>query len=205
MKPRYLLVFAALVALASFGAQAAGIDVHGFLLAHPDLLSGLSTLSLVGSISTQGTQLYFIDPADDSVVAVDCMLTANPGGAPADQLDDTCLEDRSGYRTFKRGLRTPGQAAISINADPRNASHVRLFELSQGVADDNLQFALGWSDGIAPPTVDTNGNFNIPTSRTWFMFEGYVADFPFDFQVNALVTSDVSVQRSGAGQWVPKA
>ncbi|MES2910625.1 MAG: phage tail tube protein [Pseudomonadota bacterium] len=156
------------------------------------------------SMSTQGTKLYFIDPDTDAATAVDCLLSANPGGAPADQLDDTCLEETSGYRTFKRGLKTPGQAGISINADPRLASHVRLFELSQGVADENIKWALGWSDGTDAPTVDSNGDFNLPTTRTWFTFEGYVADFPFDFQLNALVTADVSIQRSGAGVWVPK-
>lgn len=157
------------------------------------------------SMLTQGSKLYVIDPEDDSVLAVDCMTNFNPGGSPADQIEDTCMEDTTGTRTYKRGLRTPGQAAITINADPRVASHVRLFELSQGVDDTVLQWALGWSDGTAAPTVDTNGNFNLPTSRTWFTFGGYVADFPFDFQLNALVTSAVSVQRSGAGVWVPKA
>lgn len=157
------------------------------------------------SIATQGTQLYFIDPDTGDTVAVDCIVSINPGTAPASQLDDTCLEDRSGYRSFKRGLRTPGEAAMTINADPQNASHIRLYELSQGVANDNLQFALGWSDGTAAPVADTGGEFNLPNTRTWYTFEGYIADFPFDFQLDALVTSDVSVQRSGAGVWVPKA
>ena len=155
------------------------------------------------SIKTQGTKLYFIDPDTEEVVGVDCMTQFNPGGAPADQLEDTCMEDTSGTRTYKPGLRTPGQASISINADPANASHVRLFELSQGDVV-NLHWALGWSDGTAAPTVDSGG-FDLPATRTWFTFDGYVADFPFDFGLNALVASTVSIQRSGAGVWVPKA
>lgn len=154
------------------------------------------------SIKTQGSKLFVIDPDNDEILAVDCMTSFNPGGAPADQLEDTCMEDTSGTRTYKPGLRTPGQASISINADPANPSHVRLFELSQGDVV-NLHWALGWADGTAVPTVDSGG-FDLPTSRTWFLFDGYVADFPFDFALNALVTSSVSVQRSGAGQWVVK-
>lgn len=157
------------------------------------------------SILTQGSKLYMIDPADESLLPIDCVTAFNPGGAPADQLEDTCMEDTSGVRSYKRGLKTPGQAAITLNIDPSNASHVRLYELSEGIANTNLKFALGWSDGTAAPTVDTGGEFNLPSTRTWFTFEGYVADFPFDFQLNALVTGDISIQRSGPGVWVPKA
>lgn len=157
------------------------------------------------SILTQGSKLYMIDPADQSLLPIDCVTAFNPGGAPADQLEDTCMEDTDNYRTYKRGLKTPGQAAITLNIDPANASHVRLQQLSEGVSNQNLKFALGWSDGTAAPTVDSAGDFNLPTSRTWFTFEGYVADFPFDFQLNALVTGDVTIQRSGPGIWVPKA
>lgn len=157
------------------------------------------------SMLTQGSKLYVIDPENDTVLPIDCVTNFNPGGNPADQIEDTCMEDTSGTRTYKRGLRTPGQAAITINADSRIASHVRLFELSQGIDDTILRWALGWSDGTAAPTVGTDGDFDLPDTRTWFTFGGYVADFPFDFALNALVSSAVSVQRSGPGQWVPKA
>lgn len=158
------------------------------------------------SILTQGSKLYVIDPVGPVIMPIDCVTAFNPGGAPADQLEDTCMEDVSGVRSYKRGLKTPGQAAITLNIDPSNASHVRLFELSEGIANTNLKWALGWSDGTAAPTgLDSAGDFILPSSRTWFTFEGYVADFPFDFQLNALVTGDISVQRSGPGVWVPKA
>lgn len=155
------------------------------------------------SIKTQGTKLFFIDPDTDAVMGVDCMTSFNPGGAPADQLEDTCMEDTSGTRTYKPGLRTPGQGSLQINADPANPSHMRLFELSQGDVQ-NLHWALGWSDGTAVPMVDSDGGFVLPATRTWYTFDGYVADFPFDFALNALVTSTVSIQRSGAGVWVKK-
>jgi hypothetical protein len=154
---------------------------------------------------TQGTQIYFIDPVDDSIVAVECATAFNPGGAPADQIEDTCLEDQE--RSYRRGLRTPGQASLTINADPENASHVRLHELSESDASDGteiLKWAVGWSDGTAAPTVDSNGDFNLPTTRTWFTFQGYVADFPFDFALNTVVTTQISIQRSGGSAWVKK-
>lgn len=166
------------------------------------------------SVLTQGSQLFFIDPEFDSdgadVREVECITGFNPGGNPADQIDDTCLSETT--RKYKPGLRTPGQSALGVNADPQNESHMRLFELSQTDPSPVLDFVLGWADGpvdaegvaTALPTIDSNGDFDLPDTRTWFRFRGYVADFPFDFAANSLVTSAVSVQRSGRGYWIKK-
>ncbi|WP_444931509.1 phage tail tube protein [Microbulbifer sp. ZKSA004] len=149
----------------------------------------------------QGTNIYFIDPADDSVQKVTGVNSFNPGGNPADQLDDTSLEDLD--KKFKRGLRTPGQASVGLKIDSQNAVHKRLHELSQDDTVDSIQWAVGWSDGSEAPTV-TTGEWTLPSTRTWFTFEGYVADFPFDFQQNTLVTGEMSIQRSGGSAWTAK-
>lgn len=52
-KPRFLVLVAAAIALASFGAQAAGLDVAGFFAGHADVLAGLSMLGMAGSIETE--------------------------------------------------------------------------------------------------------------------------------------------------------
>lgn len=153
------------------------------------------------SLLSQGTQVYFRDPADGSIVAVECATAFNPGGAPADQIEDTCLE--SNVRTYKRGLRTPGQATLSINADPSYASHIRLHELSEDDSIHSIEWFIGWSDGTDEPTVDGEG-VTLPDSRTWFTFEGYVSDFPLDFAQNSVVTTEVTIQRSGGSAWTPK-
>ncbi|WP_444921157.1 phage tail tube protein [Microbulbifer sp. CnH-101-G] len=150
----------------------------------------------------QGTNIYFIDPADDSVKKVTGLNSFNPGSNPADQLDDTSLEDLD--KKFKRGLRTPGQASVGLKIDPRNAVHKRLHELSQDDTVDNMKWAVGWSDGTEAPTVSVTKEFDLPTTRTWFTFEGYVADFPFDFQQNSLVNGEMSIQRSGGSAWTVK-
>jgi len=160
------------------------------------------------SILTQGTKIYALVPpltgtGPLTVLPIDCATAFNPGGAPADQIDDTCLEDT--VRKSKKGLRTPGQASMTILADPRNASHIRLHQLSEADGETTIKWAVGWSDGTAAPTVNTAGDdFELPESRTWFVFEGYVADFPFDFAGNANVSTAVSIQRSGGSAWIPK-
>jgi hypothetical protein len=239
------------------------------------------------SILTQGTKIFALAPplsgtGPSTVLPIDCATAFNPGGAPADQIDDTCLEDT--VRKSKKGLRTPGQASMTILADPRNASHIRLHQLSEADGETTIKWAVGWSDGTAVPTVAPAGgvgsiditsagtgyttaptvaitggggtgatatatvsggsltgititnpgsgytstptvaftggagsgaaaaatvndeeDFNLPDSRTWFVFAGYVADFPFDFAGNANVSTAVSIQRSGGSAWIPKA
>lgn len=142
---------------------------------------------------TQGTQLYVIDPADDSVITVGCVTAITGITATRDQIETTCLD--SPARTYEAGLAAPGTASFTVNFDPEDASHVRLHELY--VAGTTLDWALGWSDGTAAPTVDSNSTYNLPTSRTWISFDGFITDLPFDFALNTVVTSNVSVQVSG--------
>ena len=152
---------------------------------------------------TQGTQIYFIDPADDSVVNVTGVTTFNPGGAPADQIEITPLE--AGVKEYMRGLRTPGQASMAVNAAPTDASHVRLHELANDDTVTSMEWAIGWSDGKdIKPDVDSNGEWDLPTTRTWFTFDGYVSDFPFDFSANNVVKSTITIQRTGTATWTEK-
>lgn len=236
------------------------------------------------AILTQGTQIYALvptvaDPAVLEVIEIECATAFEPGGNPADQIETTCLSNK--VRTYLRGLRTPGQASLTVNADPRNASHVRLHELSEDDTIESVAWAVGWSDGTAAPgvgqgvqsvTVSNGGtgytgtptvtfsappaggttatgtvtvnagvitgvvitdpgsgyvsaptvtfsgtgtgaagtavlgeyDFSLPTSRTWYLFDGYVSDFPFSFAANTVVTTNATIQRSGGSVWIKK-
>ncbi|WP_410505518.1 phage tail tube protein [Klebsiella pneumoniae] len=75
-----------------------------------------------------------------------------------------------------------------------------------------LLLRLGWSrwnqcprSAAAPGAEDAVDGLVLPSDRTWFIFQGYVSDFPFDFQGNAVVTTSATIQRSGSSVWVPKA
>ncbi|EDE1154999.1 phage tail protein [Salmonella enterica subsp. enterica serovar Newport] len=160
------------------------------------------------SVVTQGTQMYVLN--NGVVSEVECITSFSPGSSPADQIEDTCLSETN-TRSYKKGLRTPGQATVALNADPANASHVMLSNLAESSDQTNLTFAIGWADGTAEPTVATSGDpdavdgLSLPDTRTWYVFQGYVSDFPFDFQANTVVQTSATIQRSGQGVWVPKA
>ena len=161
------------------------------------------------SILSQGTQIYALvpsaaNPAAFEILEIECATAFSPGGNPADQIETTCLSQT--VRSYMRGLRTPGQASLTLNADPRNPSHVRLHQLAEDDSIENVSWAVGWSDGkgIAPTINTAEDDFELPTTRTWFIFDGYVSDFPFDFAANTVVTTAATIQRSGGSAWIRK-
>lgn len=145
-------------------------------------------------MKTQGTQLYTIDPEDDSLIKIECVTSIDGIDTAIEQIETTCLE--SSARTYEAGLATPGAASFGINVDPKNPTHVRLHQLK--TAGVTLPWALGWSETVdSDPTIDTNGNFNLPTNRSWLLFEGFMNSYPFTFAQNAVVQSTVGIQVSG--------
>lgn len=154
------------------------------------------------ALKTARSSLYFIDPEGSSsgatVVAVGCATSVTGIGASRDQLEDTCLE--ADARSYEPGLGTPGQAQFTINFDPSDESHVRIYELWR--AGTKVDWALGLSDGpaapaaLVPPTLDSSDEFVFPGTRSFVEFNGYVADVPLDLALNALVGANVTIQVS---------
>ena len=154
---------------------------------------------------TQGTHVFFINPngGTPEVVQLKKVTTLNPGSAPATQIDETTLEDLL-YMQYRSGLRDPGQGSMGIRVDPTEASHITLHELSETSPPPTIKWAIGWSDGTEPPTLDVDDSLVLPTTRTWCVFDAYVADFPFDFQGNTVVATEVGIQRAGGLTWTKK-
>lgn len=152
------------------------------------------------SVKTQGTQLWTIDPDDNSLLVVGCVTSIDGIDTTLDQIETTCLEALA--RTYEAGLATPGTATFGINTDPANPVHVRLHELK--IAGTTLPWAIGWSDGTAAPAVDSSGDFEPPTTRSWLVFQGFMNSYPFSFAQNSVVQSNIGIQVSGEPQLIPK-
>jgi hypothetical protein len=150
------------------------------------------------AIKTLRSSLYYIDPAEDEVVTVGCVTSLTGIEASRDQLETTCLEDSA--RSYEAGLGTPGTKTFTINFDPADASHVRVYNLWR--AGTKVLWALGLGDGppapaaLVPPTYASDGGFNLPDTRSWIVYEGYVANVPLDLSLNSMLTANVSVQIS---------
>lgn len=149
------------------------------------------------ALSTIGTQVYFIDPGASNgpeVVAIDCVTSLSGLGAPREQVDVTCLEDQA--RQFIGGLATPGSMTSNINFDPQSPSHLRLHELY--VANTKFDVAVALGDGTAAPTLDSNGHFHFPTTRTFVeALQSYVSDFPIAASANSVYQTAMTFQLSG--------
>lgn len=145
------------------------------------------------AIKAQATHLYFINPADDTIKTVGCVTSIDGIDTTINQNETTCLADTT--RTYIAGLGTPGAATFGINFDPADASHVLLHQLK--VAGTSLTWAIGMSDGTAAPTFFTNGDFDLPTTRSWIQFNGFMTSYPFTFALDTVVQSTIGVQVSG--------
>lgn len=139
---------------------------------------------------TKGTKLYWIK---GGTTVQEVAATSISGlSAQRDNIETTDLTQTA--KTFMPGLMSPGSAQFSIQFDPSNAVHKDLH--AAYVAGDTIKWALGWSDGTTAPTV-TAGDFVLPTTRSFLEFEGFIQDVTFDFSINNVVTSQVSIQVSG--------
>ena len=145
------------------------------------------------SMKTQGTQLYAIDPADDSILGVIAVTSIDGIDSPVDPIETTPLEAMA--REFVAGLKSPGAATFGINIDPRIPSHLRLHQIK--TAGTTIKWAIGFSDAVGTPPTVTTKEFTLPTTRTWITFEGFMTAYPFTFAQNDVVKSTIGIQVSG--------
>ena len=151
------------------------------------------------AIKTQGTHLYAIDTDGTTVLTV-ALKSISGVSASKEQLETTELDMDA--RTYVAGLATPGAATFEVQFDPANTTHTTLH--TRYKAGDVLKWAIGWADGTAAPTA-TAGAWTLPTTRSFLDFDGYISDFPFQFDLNSIVTSSISLQISGFPTLTPKA
>lgn len=156
------------------------------------------------AVKTKGTQLFFLTPGSEldpvRVIKVGAVTSISGINASRDQIETTDLESEA--HTYESGLMAPGAATFAIQFDPSNEGHRLLHGLF--LTGEVLHWALCWSDGTAAPTT-VGDAFVFPTTRSFLKFDGYVADCPFDFSLNNVVNSSISVQISGFPELVAKA
>ncbi len=153
------------------------------------------------AVKTQGTEMYFLDPVAEVWTKIGCPTSVSLVSPTKGEIDITCLDSEA--PESMAGFGEAGSATFDIIPDPQDPSHVRLNQLQQ--EGETLQWAIGWSDGDAVPTVDSSGDPDLPSTRTWNTLKGHLTNFPFDFQNNEVVrTSGLTINVSGQIGWTPK-
>lgn len=145
------------------------------------------------SMKTKGTRLYVLDPRDNQITLLECPKGITGMSLSTPQLDETCLESEA--MEFGPGMPTPGAVTVTLDFDTAKDSHMLIEDLNENQI--TAKWALGFSDGAAAPTVDSEGDFSLPTSRSWVVWRGYVADVPLDFAINSNVAQNFTIQPSG--------
>jgi hypothetical protein len=143
---------------------------------------------------TQGTELYYVKDPDTIVKVGKCTGVTSTGGGRT-KIDTTDLD--STEKESIGGLPDPAAVATPLNFDPKVQAHRDLYELYMlGEENGTRTWLTGLSDGTAAPTI-ADGVITYPTSRTFFDFQGYIADFPIEAAVDSKLTTAMTVQRSG--------
>lgn len=140
---------------------------------------------------TQGTELWLVKD-EDTIVKISKVTGVTGTGGANDQIDDTDLD--STEKEYLAGLPNPGALNAPLNFTPSIAVHRDLYAMWQTGA--RAQWIVGLSDGSAPPTI-LAGVITWPTTRSYFDFQGYIADFPIDAAVNSKLETAMTIQRSG--------
>lgn len=157
----------------------------------------------VGTVKTQGTELFFIDTVSSSVAAIvkmACPTGISGLGGARDQIETTCL-DALGDKSYVAGLGNPGQVSVPFNLIPRDTSHQLLFDLKDAGTD--LYWMECLSEAGTDPTLDSLDAFVAPTDRSSFQFQGYIADLNIDAATNDIIRGTMTIQRSGNVTFTP--
>ncbi|MGM8871546.1 phage tail tube protein [Psychrobacter sp. 2Y5] len=144
-------------------------------------------------VLTQGTQVWIKHGADTAteITKMICITGINLGDDTPTDITDTCLEETDSA-TSTYGLNTPGEGSITINTDPKNATHITLLQL----ADDReyVEVFVGWSDGTVEPTLATD-TVTLPDGRTWTSFTALLKNSAPTFEPDSLVGHTISMKR----------
>ena len=100
-------------------------------------------------------------------------------GVSANDVDTTCLDSTSNYRTFTCGLLDPGEVTFSLVYDSTAASHTRLVRYMNARTSTTFWVMEGSSGG------------------TKTEFDGYVKGLGREVPLDDLITCDVTVKVSG--------
>lgn len=141
------------------------------------------------AINTRGTEMWFYDETNSQVVKIGCPTAISPVGGARDSFESpTCLDGNK--QKFTGGI-TWEDLTISINLDPKDASHKRLWELFKAGAE-NIPFAIGFADGTAAPTWSANA-WVLAKTRSWYNLKGSVLSDSSDFSGDSVVTATISI------------
>ena len=107
---------------------------------------------------------------------------SGPGTEFAD-IDTTCMDSSSNYRTFVAGLGDPGEVTISLVYDPTMSSHLKLADAANNLETRSFTVYQGSTSG------DSDA------------FEAHVKGISREIPYDDLITADLTLKVTGIPGW----
>ena len=148
-------------------------------------------MAAIKGVLSQGTHVWILHGTVPTLTKMSCIKALALGDDSATEINTTCLDEPT-TATSDYGLTTPGEGSIQIDTDPKNLSHMTLLKLAAG--KDEVKVCVGWSDGIAEPTLVT-GEIDLPETRTWSYFTAILRKGSPVFAVDAMVNHTIPMKR----------
>ena len=144
-------------------------------------------------VFSQGTKVWIKhgEDATPTLTKMECITEIVLGDDSPTEIDDTCLDEEDSSTSIY-GLNKPGEGSVSINTDPKNATHMTLLQLAE--EKELVEIYVGWSDGKTEPTLVT-ALVTLPETRTWTTFTARLKAGAPTFDPDALVKHVVSMKR----------
>ncbi len=145
-------------------------------------------------VLTQGTKVWIKhgDEAAPTLTRMDCITGVVLGDDSPTEIDDTCL-DEPDSATSTYGLNKPGEGSITINTDPKNATHMTLLQLAED--KELVEVYIGWSDGVGVEPDMVTADVTLPETRTWTAFTARLKAGAPTFDPDSLVKHSVAMKR----------
>lgn len=157
-----------------------------------------------GVIKAQGTHLFLVDnvtvPETPAILRMACPTGITGMGAGArTQIDSTCLDALVDQESMA-GLGAPGTVSVPFNFIPSAPSHRGVLTTLKD-SGETLTWIVGFSDGVAAPTLGVDDAPVWPADRTAARFRAYIAEVTIDVNTNDRVVGTLTLQRSGPVEW----
>jgi hypothetical protein len=154
-----------------------------------------------GELKTQGTALYMLDTtgSPERVLKIANLTNVDSLGGSAGDIDVTNFDSTA--KEYLVGLLDNGTASFGLNLSPSEDSHQVILENAGGA---RFRWAIGCSDGTAPPTIGAGPVFVLPTTRTWFTFQASIQEATRAFATDDAIRIQGSLRVSGSILMTPK-
>ncbi len=143
--------------------------------------------------STRGTHFFVAFPGADGIVKVarlKCMSNLDYTGGTRGVKQGECLDDIKPNK--KPDDMQEGSLSGTLQFDYDDPIHMEFINFAEDPDNDNYPLAVGFPDGEDEPTLDVDGEFILPGSRTWRAGRGFVSGNNLSAQVGADFTAPVS-------------